>query len=450
MGFKEELTFKEFVRFLLPSIAVMAMMSAYAIVDGYFVSMYVGSDALAAMNLILPVNSIIFSVGLMFASGGGAYAAIRLGKRDQEGASKFFSNLLMVAIAFALFAMLAAFALKQPILKFLGVNESLYHFASVYSRYTFITFPLLISKMIFAGFLRSQGKPDISLKMSTLGGILNIILDYIFIVILDMGVAGAGLATLIGIGSALIYAGFYFSSDASLIRFKMAAIDFSLIGKTMINGSSEMVSELAVGFTALVLNILTLKYLGNDGVAAIAVIMYINLFASMVFQGFAIGVSPLLSYHYGANNYQTLKNIRKYAARSIFVISILVTLIVSMTSKELVLIFFDSGNSAYRIATEGLFIVAFAYLFMGANVYGSAMYTAFSNGKISALISVSKTFLFFTIAAYSLPSLLGAKGIWFILPVAEVAAASVVFYFTRDKQLKRYVHFQESLVAEAQ
>lgn len=448
MGFKEKFTFKEFIMFLIPSIAVMAFMSAYAIVDGYFVSTYVGSDALAAMNLILPINSIIFSVGLMFAAGGGAFAAIKLGEGDSESASSFFSNLLVVAFSFGALVMLVAFLFKDSVLGFLGVNESLYSYASTYSRYTFITFPLLISKMIFAGFLRAQGKPTLSLKMSILGGVVNMILDYLFIGVLRMGVAGAGLATMLGIASALIYAGKYFSAKEALIHFKIAPIDFKIIGQTMVNGSSEMISELAVGFTTLVLNLLTIQYLGNDGAAAIAVILYINFFASMIFQGIAIGVSPLLSFYYGAKNYKALKEIRTYARYLIIGISILTTGTILVARADLVSLFFSGDSSAYAIAIQGMFTVSFAYLFMGMNMYGSAMYTAFSNGKVSAFISITKTFVIFSITALLIPKIFGGAGIWLILPIVELAAGVIVFYFMREKQLRRFVDLDEGFAVE--
>ena len=437
MGFKKDLSLKEFIRFLLPSIAVMAFMSTYAIVDGYFISKYAGSDALAAVNLILPINSIIFSVGLMFAAGGGAFAAIKLGQGDEQAASKFFSNLMTVSIGFGVLVMALALVIKEPVMSFLGVTNVLKPYASVYSTFAILTLPFLISKMIFAGFLRASGKPDVSLKMSIIGGLVNMVLDYVFIAIMGMGVAGAGLGTMFGMISALIYASKYFASDASKIKFKLEPIDFALIWETMINGSSEMVSELAIGFTTLVLNTLTIKYLGEDGVAAIAVILYINFFASMIYQGIAIGVSPLLSFHYGAKNFKTLAQIRKYTKYTLFFVSIGTTFVVFANNEFLVSIFFQSGNNAHTIAASGLTIVSFAYLLMGSNMYGSAMYTAFSNGKVSAIISFSKTFIIFAAAAYMLPKSLGPKGIWLILPVTEFITGFLVFYLTSDKQLQR-------------
>ncbi|MCT4634100.1 MAG: MATE family efflux transporter [Firmicutes bacterium] len=436
--FKKDISFKEFIMFLIPSIAVMAFMSTYAIVDGYFVSKYVSSDALAAVNLILPINSIIYAVGLMFAAGGGAFSSIKLGEGDSKAASKFFSNLLMVAVIFGLVVMVIALTFKGQLLAFLGVNGALYSYGSVYSIFAIVTFPFIITKMIFTGFLRAEGQPKVSLKMSILGGSINMVLDFIFIVVMKMGVAGAGLGTLLGIIISLIYAGRYFKSEKSVLKFKLAAIEWKLVINSMVNGSSEMVSELAIGFTSFVLNTLTIKHFGKDGVAAIAVILYVNFFVSMIYQGIAIGTSPLLSYHYGAKNYNALAKVRKYTSYTIGVTSLLLSMIVFFYNYSLVSIFFRSDNMAYSIAVNALSIVAFAYLLMGVNMYGSAMYTALSNGKISAVISFSKTFIIFAGASYIIPKIMGSEGIWFILPVVEVITALMVFYLTRERQLERY------------
>lgn len=436
--FNKDISFKEFIMFLIPSIAVMAFMSTYAIVDGYFISKYVSSDALAAVNLILPINSIIYAVGLMFAAGGGAFASIKLGEGDFKTASKFFSNLMMVAVVFGLVVMLIALAFKGQLLAFLGLDGALYSYGSVYSIFAIVTLPFIITKMIFAGFLRAEGKPKVSLKMSILGGSINMVLDFIFIVVMKMGVAGAGLGTLLGIIISLIYAGRYFESEKSVLKFKLTAIEWKVVVDSMVNGSSEMVSELAIGFTSFVLNTLTIRHFGKDGVAAIAVILYVNFFASMIFQGIAIGTSPLLSYYYGAKNYSALKKIRKYASYTIGVTSLVLSMIVLLNNYSLVSIFFSSDNMAHSIAVNAISVVAFAYLLMGANMYGSAMYTALSNGKISAVISFSKTFVIFAGASYIIPNIMGSEGIWFILPIVEVITALMVFYLTRERQLRKY------------
>lgn len=438
MNFKNEMNAKEFLRFLTPSILVMAFMSAYQIVDGYFISAFVGSNALAAVNLIIPLNSIIFAFGLMFASGGGALISIKLGEKDAVTASKYISNLLTVSIAFGLFAMFLSFLFKEQLLALLGVNDELWEYASTYAVYIFITFPLLISKMEFAGFLRAEGSPRLSLIMSVIGGIVNIILDYLFIAVFDMGVAGAGLATMLGISTSLIYAIVYFYSPKSVCRLAWHSVNFKFLKSVIFNGSSEMLSELSIGFTALVFNLLCLKHAGTDGLAAISVILYIHLFVGNSFFGFVIGTAPLISYYYGAKNLESLRKAKKYALNTLLLVSPVIVGMVFFGKSLLVSIFFQDTNPAYDLAIQGLSIFTFGFLFVGYNMFGSAMFTALSNGKISAMISFTKSFVIFSIIALTLPRLLGVEGIWLIMPIVEVSIALLVFYLTREKRMQRY------------
>lgn len=441
MNFKKEMNLKEYLRFLAPSILFLAFISAYQIVDGYFISSYVGSNALAAVNLILPLNSIIFAVGLMFAAGGGALVSMKLGEKDTKTASKYVSNLLMISIVFGLLASVLAFLFKGFILERLGVNSELWEYANLYSIFTFITFPFIIAKMELAGFLRAEGSPKISLIMTIIGGLANIILDFLFIAIFDMGVAGAGLATLLGIIISLIYASIYFKSPKSAFSIGFHSLDFKFLKSVIFNGSSEMVSELSIGFVALVFNLLCLEHAGNDGLAAISVILYIQFFVGNSFFGLVLGTSPLISYYYGAKNLEALKKTKKYALNTLLIVSPIVVGMIFLGKSFLVSIFFDAGNPAYDLAVQGLSIFTFGFLFVGYNMFGSAMFTALSNGKISAMIAFSKTFIVFSIIAYVLPRVMGVEGIWFIMPIVEVSIAFLVFYLTQEKKMKKYYAF---------
>ena len=441
MNFKKEMNLKEYLRFLAPSILFLAFISAYQIVDGYFISSYVGSNALAAVNLILPLNSIIFAVGLMFAAGGGALVSMKLGEKDTKTASKYVSNLLMISIVFGLLASVLAFLFKGFILERLGVNSELWEYANLYSIFTFITFPFIIAKMELAGFLRAEGSPKISLIMTIIGGLANIILDFLFIAIFDMGVAGAGLATLLGIIISLIYASIYFKSPKSAFSIGFHSLDFKFLKSVIFNGSSEMVSELSIGFVALVFNLLCLEHAGNDGLAAISVILYIQFFVGNSFFGLVLGTSPLISYYYGAKNLEALKKTKKYALNTLLIVSPIVVGMIFLGKSFLVSIFFDAGNPAYDLAVQGLSIFTFGFLFVGYNMFGSAMFTALSNGKISAMIAFSKTFIVFSIIAYVLPRVMGVEGIWLIMPIVEVSIAFLVFYLTQEKKMKKYYAF---------
>jgi putative MATE family efflux protein len=447
MAFKRTITGKEYIKFVLPSIVVMVSLSVYMIIDGYFVATYVGSDALAAMNLIMPLNSVIHAVALMFTAGGGALISIKLGENDKKSASQYFSTLLTVAVTLSIVAAVGCYIFQDTLLNFLGVNESLYAYAGVYSNYIIGALPLLILNIFFADFLRAGGKPKASMVMGLLGGMANVILDYLFIVILDMGIAGAGLGTVLGIVSALVYGVRYYRSSSAVFTYTLCPIDWRLLKNTMANGSSEMVGELAVGYTTWLLNILCLKYAGTDGVAAISVILYINFFVSCIYIGLSIGTAPLLSYHYGAKNQQTLQSIMGYAQKMLLFISPIAVAFIWLFSPNLVSVFIDASALAHKHAIQGLYVFAFSLLLVGYNLYNSAMFTAFSNGKISAVISFSKTFIFISLGAVILPPLFGLKGVWLVVPMAELVTAVMVFYLTREKQLRRLVNLDFSSAA---
>ncbi|TKG97429.1 MATE family efflux transporter [Puteibacter caeruleilacunae] len=439
MKFKKEINAKEFFRFLVPSILNMLFIAAYIITDGYFVSRFVGSDALASVNLIIPVNSAIFAIGLMFAAGGGALISIKLGEGDKETASKYFSNLLLVAVILGAIISAIFFLFKGTALSLLGVNSELWEYADTYSFYTFLTFPLLIGKIIFAVLLRAAGDPKASLIVSVVGGVTNVVLDFLFIVILDMGIAGAGLATMLGFAVAWIYSLWYFRSSKSLLKFGFYPINKKFMTSVVVNGSSEMISELAIGFTALIFNHLCLKYAGNDGIAAISAILYVNLLVANTFYGFAMGAAPLISYYFGKKDFDNLNKVRKYTLDSLMLVSPILVAAIILGKDYFVSIFFEASNPAYDLAVQGLSIFAFGFLFIGYNLYGSAMFTALSNGKISALISFSKSFVIFSIIAYALPKMMGVNGIWLIMPLVELTITFMVFYLTRERRMKKYL-----------
>ncbi len=446
MSFKKEISGKEYIKFLLPSIMVMIFISTFSIVDGYFVAKYVGPKALAALNLVLPLNSVIFAVGLMFAAGGGAYASIKLGEKDLKTASKYFSNIVTIGISFGVILSVIAFTFRISLLEFLGVDKELWKYALDYSFYSILAFPILIAKVNCAVLSRAEGSPKIALNLSILGGIANLVLDYIFIVHLDMGIAGAGLGTMLGLLVAVIYGFVYFTSSKSTFKLKFQTIDFKFIRKAMFNGSSEMVSELAIGFTALVFNLLSIKYGGNEGVVAISVMLYVHLLIGNTFQGIAMGTSPLLSYHYGAKNLYSLRKVMNYARNVLLIISPLFVVIIMISKSMLVSMFFKDIGEAYNLAVKGLGVFSVGFLFIGFNMYGSAMYTAFSNGKVSAIISFTKTFIIFSIVSFTLPIFFGIKGVWMSMPVVEIVTMIIVFYLTRDKQLKKYANLDFSIL----
>jgi putative MATE family efflux protein len=407
----------------------MVFISFYTSIDSIFISRFVGSNALAAVNIALPLYSVAFACGIMFATGGGAIIAIKLGQNKLDEASKNFTSLLIIGILFGILATIICLLFEETLITALGASKNIKTHALAYSFYLILSFPFLIIKVVFESILRVDGKPNTALFMTLLGGILNIIFDYIFMVPMHMGIAGAGLGTFLGIVLSNLVGFYHFTSNKSLLKFKTAKPDFKFILSTITNGSSEMVNEFSIALTTFIFNMLTMKYMGDNGVAAITIILGLNFLIISVFIGFSTGVAPLISYNYGRGNEKNIRTIIRFSKNFILIGSVLLFIISMSITNQLVNIYTDKSNAVYPIAVAGLQSFSISFLFVGINIFGSAFFTAFENGKISALISFVKSFVFFIIAAWILPSLFKVEGIWLITPVSEFCSMFMVLLF---------------------
>ena len=418
---------------------MMVCISLYTIIDALFIARFINVQALGALNIVLPVYSIAFACGIMFATGGGAIIGIQLGENKKEQASRNFTQLILVGVIFGILATIICLFFRVPLITALGATGKLTPYALDYGLYAILSFPFLISKIIFENMLRVDGKPALALVCTILGGIVNIVLDYILIVHAKMGIAGAGLGTLIGIGITLPISFYYFSSKKSLLSFRATRLDFSFIRNTCFNGSSEMVNEAALALSVFVMNMLALRQYGEDGVPAISIILNLHFLLSSIYIGFSEGVMPLLSYNYGAKNSEKIKKTFIYSRNFLFFTSPISFIVCIFFAPQLVQIFTNSDSNVYNIALEGLRWFSICFVFTGVNIFASAMFTAFSNGKISALISFLKTFVFFIVGALVLPLLFNSTGIWLIVPASEFIAIILAVILIR-KYRKDYMY----------
>lgn len=425
---QNNITTKNLIKFVLPSILIMIFISFYTLVDSIFISRFIGSDALAAVNISLPLYSIAFACGIMFATGGGAVIAVTLGQNRGNKASENFTSLLVIGTIFGIVATIICLLFKNNLISFLGPAESVKQYVMTYSTYLIIAFPFLIIKVVFESILRVDGTPNTALAMTVLGGVLNIILDYIFIVIMDMGIAGAGLGTLLGIVISNFIGFHYFVSKKSKLKFKFAKPDFGFITKTITNGSSEMVNEFSIALMTYIFNKLSFKYMGTDGVAAITIVMGINFIISSVFIGFSMGVAPLISFNYGKGAYDEIQKILRFSRKFITIASISLFIIGLTCAKPLVGIYASKSPEVFSLAVNGLRYFSISFIFVGLNIFASAFFTAFENGKVSALISFVKSFIIFIIVAFLLPLILKTNGIWIITPITELCSVLMVIY----------------------
>ncbi len=431
---------KELLKYTLPSMLMMVFMSTYSIIDGVFVSAFVGESALAAVNLVMPLIGIVMAVGLMFATGGNAVIAKFLGQGKKREAQEFLT--VIYIIGGILGGVLTALVLIFPdeILNLLNVSENLYALTKDYML-SFTGFLVPLFFMVFIqSFMVTAGHPMFGLILSLAGGITNIILDYVLISpdMLDMGIAGAGLATGIGYAFPGVIGFFYFIfARKCSLHFVKPKLKIKTLGQSMFNGSSELVGSLATSITTLMFNFILMSMVGDAGVAAISVILYIQMFQNAIYTGYTLGVSSIIAFKYGEQNHSGLHKVIMQSFKVVSVASVLVIILTLAFSDEAVGIFISRDSATFEMAKNGLLLFLPAYLFMGFNIFFSAMFTSLSNGKVSAIISVLRSLVFIVIALLILPQIFELDGVWLAVPAAEFLAIIVSFYFYK-KNKSRY------------
>jgi Na+-driven multidrug efflux pump len=433
----DKIDVKSFTRFIMPSVLLMIFVSVYTTVDGIFIARFVGPEALAGLNLSFPIYSIAFAVGIMFSTGGSAVIAIRIGRGEREKAAGNFTFLTLAGVIFGAVASIICLIFRERLIAATGASDLVRPHALAYSSFLIISFPFLIAKILFESLLRVDGKPRLALDMTLIGGVINLILDYVFMGPMKMGIAGAGLGTLLGIIFSLIPGLLRFNSPESILRFRWEGMDLPFLKSTVINGSSEMVNEAALAITTIVLNTLAIRYMGDQGLAAVAVLMALQFLGVSFMLGYAYGVSPLVSYNYGRNNSMNQQKIMLYSTRVLTAAGLVFFGLIQIAAGPLAEIYLPRGSEGFDLALRGLRFTAFGFLITGVNIYASALFTAFENGKISALLSFSKSFVIFMLMALILPPLLGNDGIWLIYPLTEAAALVISLFFLLRFQ-KRY------------
>ena len=431
----EKLNIKQLLLFALPTIMMFMFMSFYSIVDGIFIARYVSADALAGLNIAYPVVGILIAVTFMFGSGGSAFVAHRMGMKRQITANRSFTFIALSVFIFSLVFGALSIIFVEEICSLLGANDTLLPYATTYLFILMLFAPLNAMQWLFQCFLVTASKPNLGFYLTFIGGCLNIIFDYIFIVHMEMGISGAAYATVISWVAPCVGSLIYFMHNKAGLTFAKPHFHAIILGKSMFNGSSEMVGQLSQSFTSVIFNILMMKYVGAIGVAAITAALYADFLMMSAFFGFSIGVSPIISYHYGAKNMDYLKATVKKLFVIIFIASIAIYTICVFGSPYIVGIFFEENSDVYIFAKAGLIIYSISFLFKGINVFGSALFTALGNGLVSGILAFFRTFLFLIFNIFLFSYFWEAQGLWIAVPVAELMAVFVFLYYT--KLLKR-------------
>ena len=425
----DHFTYSKLLRFTVPSIIMMVFTSIYSVVDGLFVSNFVGASAFAAVNLIMPFFMMLGAIGFMFSSGGSALVAKTLGEKRKIRANRIFA-LLVYACAVIGFLMAAVSLLfVRKALEHFGVEGNLLNMAMVYCNILMPFAPLYILQCLFQAFLITAEKPKLSMIVTIVAGVTNIGLDMLFIVILNWGLAGAAWATVfsmaIGTAVPLVY---FVMPNKSPLRLGRTGLYGNAILKSCTNGLSEFMSNVSMSVVAMLYNYQLLKIAGENGVVAYGIIAYVNFIFTSVFFGFAVGSSPIVSYHYGARNVRELKNLFRKNFVFIGVSAVVMTLAAEISAGILARVFVGYDETLQNMTAVGFRIYAISFLFAGFNIYASAFFTALNNGIVSAVISSVRTLVCECGAVLVLPAFFGLTGIWSSIIVAEVAALAVSIY----------------------
>lgn len=415
---------RKLLRFTYPSILMMLATSVYSIVDGIFVSNFVGTTAFAAINLVMPVLSILGIFGYMFGAGGSAIVAKALGEKESERANRHFSLFVLFSIGVGVATMILGYVLLRDVMSLFGAEGKLLEESLLYGYIFLASLPAWTLLFEFQLFFVTAQKSKLGLWMILGAGICNVVLDALFIVVFGWGLAGAAAATAISQILGGIFPLWYFSSrrNSSLLRLCRTVLEWDVVGKCCINGSSEFLSGVSVPLVGIVYNLQLLKYAGENGVAAYGVIMYVSWFFISVFIGFCNGVSPLFSFNHGARNDPELKNLLRKCLRLILIISAAMFAIGETCAHPISAAFVGYDPELLKMTVRAFRIYSVSFLFMGMGVFASALFTALGNGEVSAVISFLRTLVFELAFVLLIPLVWGIDGIWASVAVAEFMA----------------------------
>ncbi|MCI8361471.1 MAG: MATE family efflux transporter [Clostridiales bacterium] len=436
---EREFTFPQLVRFTLPSIVMLVCMSLYTIVDGFFISRFAGPAALAASNLAYPLIGLIVAVGVMFATGGCAVAAVKLGQGKSAQANRDFTLITLTAAAVSAGIAAASLLNLDGIVRFLGADQETAQLCKDYLSIIMLFAPASALQMVFQNFLVAAGRPQLGLCFSIASGVLNLLLDYLFMVPLGMGIKGAAWGTVSGYLLSAAGGLLFFLLRRKGLRFAKPAASLKTLLKSCGNGSSEMVSNLSNSVTTLLFNFYMLRLAGSAGVAAVTAVLYCQFLMNSFFIGFSIGVAPVVSYHYGADDKPFL---RRTLARCIWFVgtfSLLVFLLAYLCAGHISAAFFKGTPSVLDMAADGLRLFSVSFLFAGVNIFASALFTALENGRVSAAISFLRTLFFTVLGIVVLSRFFGLTGLWLAVPAAELLTVFAALLFSRLLKTKYHI-----------
>lgn len=416
----DHFTYRRLLRFVFPTIVMMIVTSIYSIVDGFFVSNFVGKNAFAAVNLIMPFLMALSSVGFMLGTGGSAIVSHTLGEGNKEKANKYFSMFTEVLSISGIVMSAFGFIFMRRIAVWLGASSLIVDDCVLYGRTVIVSCTFFMLQNSFQSFFVVAEKPKMGLAVSCAAGACNMVLDFLTVYVFHMGLFGAALATAFSqVLGAVIPLRYFSRQNDSLLQLIPARPEGRALRKACLNGSSEMMTNLSVSFVGMLYNFQLMKYAAENGIAAYGVIMYVNMIFVGFYFGYSIGCAPLIGFNYGAGNTGELKNLLRKSIALTAIAGVIMTAGAIITAGPLSYIFVGYDDVLLKMSARGLRLYAVSFLVCGFNIFGSAFFTALGNGLVSALISFLRTLVLQAAAILILPDLFGLDGIWLSVVAAE-------------------------------
>ncbi len=441
ISLSDHFTYKKLLRFTLPSITMMVFTSIYCVVDGLFVSNFAGKTSFAAINLVMPFIMVLGGIGFMIGTGGTALVSKVLGEGDREKANRYFSMMIMLTAILGVILTVIGIVFIRPVAYFLRATDEMIDNCVIYGRIVIGFTVSFMLQNVFQSFLIAAEKPKLGLIATVAAGVTNMILDALFIAVFKWGVAGAAIATGISQCVGGIFPFIYFiRPNTSLLKLVKAKLELRPLINACANGSSELMSNISSSLVSMLYNWQLMNYVGEDGVSAYGVLMYVQFIFIAIYVGYAIGCAPIVGYHYGAQNDSELKNMLKKSTILMGGSGIVLTALAMALSAPLSKIFVGYDEGLYSLTMHAFKLFSFSFLLAGFNIFVSSFFTALNNGGISATVSFLRALVFQTASVIILPIFFDIDGIWWAITVAEVFAFIISLTFLIAKRKKyRYM-----------
>ncbi|MDE5577657.1 MAG: MATE family efflux transporter [Oscillospiraceae bacterium] len=435
----ERFSYGKLLRFTLPSVIMMIFTSLYGVADGFFVSNFAGKNPFTAVNFIMPFLMILGAMGFMFGTGGSALIAKTMGEGDSDMADRQFSLLVYTTLICGVIIAALGIIFIHPVASVMGAEGELLENCVLYGRIILLALPFYMLQFEFQSFFSTAEKPRLGLAVTIAAGMANIIGDALLVAVFRFGIVGAAAATALSQAVGGIIPLFYFAlPNTSRLKLTKTRLDLGVLAKVCTNGSSELMSNISMSLVNMLYNVQLMKYAGEDGVAAYGTLMYVNLVFLAAFIGYSVGTAPIVSFHYGAEDYAELKSLLKKSCVIISVFAVIMFADAELLARPLAKIFTGYDEGLLSLTVRGFFIFSFTFLFAGFAIFGSAFFTALNDGLTSALISFLRTLVFQTAAVLVLPLIWGIDGVWVSSVAAEFTAAAitVIFIFAKRKKYR--------------